>query len=63
MFVDGLGAEYLNFLAADFASFGADFTVKYRVGRCNLPSVTESNKDFRAGKHVAAEILDLEKLC
>ena len=61
-FVDGLGAEYLNFLAADFATLGENFSVKYRVGRCNLPSVTENNKDFLQGKNVSCEILDLDTL-
>ena len=62
LFVDGLGAEYLNFLAADLVTLADNFAVKYRVGRCNLPSVTENNKDFLAGKNVAAEILDLDTL-
>lgn len=59
-FVDGLGAEYINFLAADFASLKENFSVKYQVGRCNLPSVTENNKDFLQDRNVFAEILDLD---
>lgn len=62
LFVDGLGAEYLNFLAEDFASLKENFSVKYRVGRCNLPSVTENNKDFLQGRNVAEEILSLDTL-
>ena len=62
LFVDGLGAEYLNFLAADLATLADNFAVKCRVGRCNLPSVTENNKDFLAGRNVAAEILELDTL-
>ena len=61
-FVDGMGVEYLNFIAADLASFGENFSVKYRVGFCNLPSVTELNKDFLQGRNVAADILDLDTL-
>ena len=61
-FVDGLGAEYLNFLAEDFAPLMENFSVKYRVGRCNLPSVTENNKDFLQGRNVFCEILDLDTL-
>lgn len=61
-FVDGLGAEYMNFFAADFASLGENFSVKYRVGRCNLPSVTELNKDFLQGRNIAGEVLDLDTL-
>lgn len=62
LFVDGLGAEYLNFLAEDFAPLTEKFSVKYQVGRCNLPSVTENNKDFLQGKNVFYEILDLDTL-
>ena len=61
-FVDGLGAEYMNFFAADFASFAEKFSFGYRVGRCNLPSVTELNKDFLQGRNVACELLDLDTL-
>ena len=61
-FVDGLGAEYINFLAIEFASFGENFSIRYRVGRCNLPSVTELNKDFLQGRNVAGEVLDLDTL-
>lgn len=61
-FVDGLGAEYIDFFAADFSSLGENFSVKYQVGRCNLPSVTELNKDFLQGKNVAGEILELDTL-
>lgn len=61
-FVDGLGAEYLNFFAADFKSLTENFSIKYQVGRCNLPSATEFNKDFLQGKSVAKEMLDLDAL-
>ena len=62
LFVDGLGAEYLNFFVEDLASLMEEFSVKYRVGRCNLPSVTENNKDFLQGKNVAGEILELDTM-
>lgn len=62
LFVDGLGAEYINFLNADFESIKENFSVKYRVGRCNLPSVTENNKDFLQDKNIAEEILELDTL-
>lgn len=61
-FVDGLGAEYMNFFAADFATLEEEFSVKYQIGRCNLPSVTELNKDFLQGKKVAVEVLELDTL-
>lgn len=61
-FVDGLGAEYMNFFAAEFSSLGENFSVRYQIGRCNLPTVTELNKDFLQDRNVAAEILDLDTL-
>lgn len=57
-----MGVEYLNFIAADLATLGENFSVKYRVGFCNLPSITEFNKDFLQGRNVAADILDLDTL-
>ena len=62
LFVDGLGAEYLNFLAEDFAPLTENFSVKYRVGRCNLPSVTENNKDFLQDRNAAGEVLELDTM-
>ena len=62
-FVDAMGAEYLNFLSKIFSAPDfKNFTVKYQVGYCNLPSITECNKDFLVGKNIAAEILELDKL-
>ncbi|MCR5833602.1 MAG: BREX-4 system phosphatase PglZ [Selenomonadaceae bacterium] len=61
-FVDGLGAEYMNFFVTDFASLEENFSIKYQIGRCNLPSVTEHNKDFLSGKNVAEEILTLDTI-
>lgn len=61
-FVDGFGVEYLNFILADFAALQEDFSIKYRIGRCNLPSVTELNKDFLQGRNVAADERTLDTL-
>ncbi|MBQ7705972.1 MAG: BREX-4 system phosphatase PglZ [Selenomonadaceae bacterium] len=62
-FVDALGVEYLNFLARIFSSPEfKNFTIKYQFGYCNLPSITEYNKDFLNDKNIAAEILDLDKI-
>lgn len=59
----GLTEEHAeNFFAEEFASFGKIFSVSCRVGRCNLPSVTELNKDFLQGRNVAGEVLDLDTL-
>ena len=62
LFVDGLGAEYMNFLASDFASLKENFLFKYRIGRCNLPSVTKNNKNFLQGRNIFDEILTLDTL-
>lgn len=59
-FVDGLGAEYLNYFAAEFAGMAEGYLVRYRIGRCNLPSVTELNKDFLVGREVFAEELTFD---
>ena len=61
-FVDGLGAEYLSYFAAELAGLAEGYSVRYRVGRCNLPSVTEQNKDFLAGRNIFAEELTLDTL-
>ena len=61
-FVDALGAEYLNLLANILASSTKNFSVTYQLGRCNLPSVTELNKDFLTGKNIAGDIIDLDAM-
>ena len=61
-FVDGLGAEYLNFLAADFSALKEKFLVRYKIGRCELPSTTEVNKDFLRGRNVVADLRELDTL-
>lgn len=63
LFVDGLGAEYIDYIAYVLHNMANDaFSVRYRVGYCNLPSTTENNKDFLAGKNVFLEMLDLDEL-
>lgn len=62
-FVDALGAEYLNFLSKIFSvSEFQNFSIKYQAGYCNLPSITQCNKDFLIGKNVFSEMRDLDKL-
>lgn len=62
-FVDAMGAEYLNFLSKIFSvSEFQNFSINYQVGYCNLPSITQRNKDFLIDKNIAAEIIDLDKL-
>ena len=43
-FVDALGVEYLGYLQA--LCYINNLQMKADIGRCNLPSVTEFNKDF-----------------
>ena len=62
-FIDAMGAEYLNFLSKIFSAPDfKNFSIKYQVGYCNLPSITECNKDFLIDKNIAAEIIDLDKI-
>lgn len=47
LFVDGMGAEYVDYLSYLFSDIDkTDFRFYIRVGYCNLPSITEINKDF-----------------
>jgi hypothetical protein len=62
LFVDGMGAEYIDYLAYILGGMPKDkFAIRYRVGYCNLPSTTENNKDFLQGKNVLLEMLDLDE--
>lgn len=62
-FVDAMGVEYLNFFSKIFSVQDfKNFSVKYQIGYCNLPSITECNKDFLNGKNIIAEILELDRL-
>jgi len=63
LFIDGMGAEYIDYLAYVLDGMPKDkFAIRYRVGYCNLPSTTENNKDFLQGKNVLLEMLDLDEL-
>ncbi|MDO4562925.1 MAG: BREX-4 system phosphatase PglZ [Clostridia bacterium] len=63
LFVDGMGAEYIDYIAYVLAEMPIDkFGISYRAGYCNLPSTTENNKDFLSGKNVVLEMLDLDEL-
>lgn len=61
-FVDGLGAEYMNFFAEKFLTLAEKFSVTYQIGRSNLPTVTELNKDFLTNRKIAGEVLELDTL-
>lgn len=62
-FVDGLGIEYLDYLwyiLSPLKRMG--FSIAARAGYCNLPSVTETNKDFLTGRRVAASLTEFDML-
>jgi hypothetical protein len=63
LFVDGMGVEYIDYLAYVFDSIPkTKYAIQYRVGFCNLPSTTQNNKDFLLGKNVLMEMLDLDEM-
>lgn len=63
LFVDGMGAEYVNYLSNLFADLSeAEYSVSYNVGYCHLPSITEINKDFLNGKKALEPIYALDEL-
>lgn len=43
-FMDALGAEYLSYIQTRF--FDEGFDIKVQIARCELPSITSTNKDF-----------------
>ena len=61
-FIDGLGAEYLNFFKNQWRTADEKVSVRYRIGRCNLPTVTEANKDFLDGRRVSIQERALDML-
>ncbi len=51
LFVDGLGIEYVDYMAYLFSGLDEQkYSVTFEVGFCTLPSVTENNKDFMDGR-------------
>ena len=47
LFVDGMGAEYLDLLKYILSPLEKNgFYCTYKIAYCNLPSITEGNKDF-----------------
>ena len=47
LFVDGMGVEYVDYLAHLFSDLDEQrYSVSFEAGYCTLPSVTEINKDF-----------------
>lgn len=51
LFVDGMGIEYADYLAYIFSDIDqAKYRFSIKAGYCNLPSITEINKDFMNGR-------------
>ena len=63
LFVDGMGAEYVDYLSNLFADLQeTEYAVSYNVGYCHLPTVTEINKDFLNSKKTLGPIYALDEL-
>lgn len=51
LFVDGLGIEYVDYLAYLFSDLDEqEYSVTFEAGYCTPPSVTEHNKNFTNGR-------------
>ena len=64
MFIDGMGAEYVDYLAHVFSDLDHKYySTTFEVGFCNLPSITEINKDFMNNREVSdPPIRELDEL-
>lgn len=63
LFVDGLGAEYIDYLYALFEDLSnKEYLISYNVGSAHLPTVTEINKDFLINRNVLQPIKQLDEL-
>ena len=63
LFVDGMGAEYVDYLSNLFADLReSEYNVSYNVGYCSLPTTTDANKDFLNGKNTLTPIYALDEL-
>ena len=62
-FVDGMGIEYLDYLLYILSPLKSEgFSITVRAGYCNLPSITETNKDFLTDRRVAASLTEFDVL-
>ena len=57
-----MGVEYLNYFLENFSAPDKKFSVRYQIGYCNLPSITQINKDFLQGKNIAGETVELDEI-
>lgn len=64
LFVDGMGVEYVNYLAHLFSDLDElQYSVSFDAGFCTLPSITEINKDFMNGRNtIEPPIRELDEL-
>lgn len=64
LFVDGMGVEYVDYLAYVFSNIDEQtYSVSFESGYCNLPSITEINKDFMVGrKTIEPPVRELDEL-
>lgn len=64
LFVDGMGVEYVDYLAHLFSDLDEQqYSVKFEAGFCTLPSITEINKDFMNGRNtVEPPVRELDEL-
>ena len=63
LFVDGMGAEYIDYLYALFSDLPqSEYEITCSVGYCHLPTITEVNKDFLNGKQQLPPIYSLDEL-
>ena len=57
LFVDGMGIEYVDYLAHLFSDLDEQqYSVFFDAGFCTLPSVTEINKDFMNGRNTVEPV-------
>lgn len=64
LFVDGMGAEYIDYLAHVFSDIDhKHYSTTFEIGFCNLPSITEMNKDFMNDRNVSEPLIrELDEL-
>ncbi len=63
LFVDGMGAEYIDYLSSLFSELPqSEYEITYSIGYCHLPTITEVNKDFLMGKQQLPPIYTLDEL-
>lgn len=62
-FVDGMGIEYLDYLLHILSPLkNAGFSITASAGYCNLPSITETNKDFLTDRRIVASLTEFDML-